>query len=360
MSRLGAWNSRESIGRPAPTVPLEDDKFFGDDPEWNEKIRTCLLPFTDPQRHRAPLVTAVSIGSGNVLIKDPLAFQRWCEFARDLKAVEMEFPGVDAAVRSVRGDRPVLVIRAISDIVGYRRHPDWTDYACHVAASFTRAFLESKLLNIVPKQKDTGAVGATLVSTGQPLPFLDDLADWELLGRSRTEGLVELRLHQPRLANMPNNYYIDLTLQLGKGKYEYEDKVVSIGLREAFLSLDSPGYQSTQKSMIGERSRHWYVEPDLGCVKIIGPMDKDRTHLVGQPLDNEYLAVIEPAGSGEEVVTVSLLAGRASFLVELADRKTTSVNKQAILNSLIYEGRDRNPQGRVILAHAVMQRKSRK
>src|SRR5258708_37934265 len=50
------------------------------------------------------------------------------------------------AARSVKGDRPVLAIRGISDIVGYRRDADWTKYACHSAASFTKAFITSSLL----------------------------------------------------------------------------------------------------------------------------------------------------------------------------------------------------------------------
>src|SRR5438477_6723143 len=31
-----------------------------------------------------------------------------------------------------------IAIRGISDVVGYRRHPDWTAYACETAAAFTR------------------------------------------------------------------------------------------------------------------------------------------------------------------------------------------------------------------------------
>ena len=36
---------------------------------------------------------------------------------------------------------PFLAIRGISDIVGFKRDPGWTAYACHSAAAFTRAFL---------------------------------------------------------------------------------------------------------------------------------------------------------------------------------------------------------------------------
>jgi hypothetical protein len=64
--------------------------------------------------------------------------------------------------------------------------------------------------------------------------------------------VAELRLHQPRPGNVPHTFYVEATLRLGKGKYDYEDRTVSIGLKEAFLSLESPNYQTTKGSMIGE------------------------------------------------------------------------------------------------------------
>ena len=34
-----------------------------------------------------------------------------------------------------------LAIRGISDVVGFKRHPDWTAYACETAAAFAKALL---------------------------------------------------------------------------------------------------------------------------------------------------------------------------------------------------------------------------
>jgi WD40 repeat protein/nucleoside phosphorylase len=152
-SILGGWNSEQAIGKPLPPVILSDQNFKGD-ADWNAKIRASLTRRFAPQKRvRRPLVTAATLGSGNLLMKDPMLFQRWLDFARDLKAVEMEFPGVFMAARSVKGDRPVLAIRGISDVVGFARDSDWTEYACQTAASFARSFLTSGLLNIKPKPK---------------------------------------------------------------------------------------------------------------------------------------------------------------------------------------------------------------
>lgn len=151
---LGDWNSEAEIGIPLPGVSFEDENFVTTDTDWNKKIRRSLdHRFMSSTPPRQPLVTAGTLASGAVLVKDHELLKRWLKHARDLKAVEMEHPGVLAAVRSVIDDRPVVVIRGISDVVGYKRDADWTEYACHSAASFARAFLASELLNIDPKQK---------------------------------------------------------------------------------------------------------------------------------------------------------------------------------------------------------------
>ncbi len=51
----------------------------------------------------------------------------------------MELAGVYQAAWS--SQKPVLAIRGISDIVGFKRSLEWTSYACHAAASFTAALL---------------------------------------------------------------------------------------------------------------------------------------------------------------------------------------------------------------------------
>ena len=52
----------------------------------------------------------------------------------------MEMAGVYQAAHDAQ--KPVLAIRGISDIVGYKRSPEWTEYACHSAAALTIALLK--------------------------------------------------------------------------------------------------------------------------------------------------------------------------------------------------------------------------
>lgn len=96
------------------------------------------------------------MASGNLLMKDPEVLQRWLAGARSIKAVEMELPGVYEAARSIRGDKPVLAVRGISDVVGFRRDPHWTAYACVSAASFARALLGTRPI----EPRGTGPRGA--------------------------------------------------------------------------------------------------------------------------------------------------------------------------------------------------------
>ncbi len=58
----------------------------------------------------------------------------------------VEAAGVFRATRSGGREYPFLSIRGLSDIVGFKRHPDWTAYACHSAAAFTLALVRSGLV----------------------------------------------------------------------------------------------------------------------------------------------------------------------------------------------------------------------
>jgi hypothetical protein len=213
-------------------------------------------------------------------------------------------------------------------------------------------------------EPDTLTRKASQTPTFNPPVEVVPLADWHILRPELTDGVAELRLHQPRPGNTPNTFYIDVTLRLGEGEYEYEGRTVFIGLKNAFLYFESPSYQITKGSMIGERVEHPNFDVDVGGTKIKGPLNSDGW-LVGDPLREEFVAVIEPAGGGEEIVTLSLHAGRLALAFKLApvdgeDEPTEislTTNKQAVLDRFISKVLGHDRQGRAILARARMQRK---
>jgi len=193
----------------------------------------------------------------------------------------------------------------------------------------------------------------------------DECGEWLIIDSYLTPGIAELRLHPPRSGNASGTYYLDATLVIDTGEYDHEGDTLLIGLREAFLSVQSSSYQVAKNSIIGDRSDHANFKLTVGGTRVVGPLD-DRGCLHGNPLGDEYMAVIEPVGERDEPVEVALRAGRRGFDITRADVSgdaprdpAADINKDAILNVLISKGREKDPQGRVLLACARMKRRPR-
>jgi hypothetical protein len=80
---------------------------------------------------------------GRTLVKDAELVAEWKRTARALGFVEMEAGGVYRAARGPKGEYPVLIVRGLSDIVGFKRAAEWTEYACRTAAAFATAFIRA-------------------------------------------------------------------------------------------------------------------------------------------------------------------------------------------------------------------------
>jgi len=138
---LDGWSAPESVGRPRPPVDLGDDRFYGSD-DWQRSVRDKLRRHFADQPPRPPLAVTGAIASSDRLIKDDETLAVWLKIARQVVAVEMESAGIYKATHG--RDVPFLAIRGISDVVGFRRDPDWTAYACETAAAFAQAFLRTR------------------------------------------------------------------------------------------------------------------------------------------------------------------------------------------------------------------------
>jgi nucleoside phosphorylase len=131
----GPWNEADKIGVPRPTLA---GRHTTNDAQWNADITDAL------QRHAgrsAPIATAKKIASSDRLIKDPELLKKWRTVLKGVAAVEMESAGV--YIPCQRGGVPVLAIRGISDIVGWKRDEAWTRYACHAAAAYVRMLIDA-------------------------------------------------------------------------------------------------------------------------------------------------------------------------------------------------------------------------
>jgi nucleoside phosphorylase len=150
-SSLGNWNTEAAIGMSRPVVDMAEERIAGPE-KWRDDIRKSLAKFFGPNaQRREPIAVDGPVGSASTLLKHPETMQKWLHMARDLKACDMEITGVFEAAGSVKGKIPIVVVRALSDIVGFKRDELWTEYACHSAASFCKAMLIANSFRLQPK-----------------------------------------------------------------------------------------------------------------------------------------------------------------------------------------------------------------
>lgn len=144
------WNSLEELRKERPTVNLGSASFaenlYGDE-RWKRSVEDSLRQnFAEP---RKPKYHLGPVGSSDRLVKSTSLLGIWLDSARSLTAVEMELAGVYRAAE--RSNIPVLAIRSLSDIVGYKRSSEWTQFACEAAASFTICLIKAGILDIASK-----------------------------------------------------------------------------------------------------------------------------------------------------------------------------------------------------------------
>ncbi len=151
LRRMPDWNTPQSIGGPMPGVTIPPDinaaEVYGAD-DWKRKVIESLRRhFPAEGQRRPPLASVGPTASSNQLVKDANLVLQWQEAARSFTNIEMELAGVLQAARDAdAGEVPLIAVRGLSDIVGFRRHADWTGYACHAAASLCLAMIKSRVI----------------------------------------------------------------------------------------------------------------------------------------------------------------------------------------------------------------------
>ena len=133
---LGDWNTDEELIHPRPVVEdVKLEEIRGSD-DWKNRVQRAVRHHKDRDR---PLFTDGPIGSSDDLVRNEEAMRERLDVDRRILAVEMESAGVAKACD--HSDTPLIVVRAISDIPGLKRGETYNSYACHVAASFTKALI---------------------------------------------------------------------------------------------------------------------------------------------------------------------------------------------------------------------------
>ncbi len=166
---LGKGLTQAEIGvpRPALQIPsdISDETLYGSN-EWRKKVVDSLRKHhTVP---RDPTFYAAPVLDGNALIKDASLAATFKENARDSAFAEMEIGGAMMAAR----DRPIMSIRGLSDIVGYKRSPEWTSYACETAAAMLKAIVTSDLISpqvLITKPSEGASLLTELFGVGHEM-----------------------------------------------------------------------------------------------------------------------------------------------------------------------------------------------
>jgi hypothetical protein len=215
----------------------------------------------------------------------------------------------------------------------------------------------------------------TLVEARTPIkdadaePTLPSL-DWHPDKAEAYTDLAVLQVHPPRpLNSRADCYYLDASLRFEIAEHATGNRTVAIGLRKANLTFASPAFQIAHASLLGDAARpHEGVTARANGITVSSLPGE--TMLEGSPLGDYYFAVIEPAGTGEAVVTLTLSTAARSFAFMLIDDETDapaadtpSLNKDAILNLIYGEAlthRRDAATGRLALARATVRRKSAK
>lgn len=173
---LGAWSTAASIGVERPPIDVKAGTTYGDK-AWQARVKKAL---TRQATRPEPIVTAGAIASSDRLIKDTEVLGVWLKVARQVVAVEMESAGVYRAAHGAQV--PVLAIRGISDIVGFKRDARWTRYACHTAAAFAAALLQCRPIEptLPPKKAERRPRSKPMppepASDGKPLAAREPVA----------------------------------------------------------------------------------------------------------------------------------------------------------------------------------------
>jgi nucleoside phosphorylase len=140
-SNLGDWNTTGLLGltRPCLEIPQSDsdDRIYGEDDHRVDILKSIRRHF---EISRSPKFHEACLATSNTLVKDAALVAQFKQVARHVEFVEMEAGGVFLACHDHQ--TPLLCVRGISDVVGFKRGADWTEFACNTAAAFFIAAVE--------------------------------------------------------------------------------------------------------------------------------------------------------------------------------------------------------------------------
>ncbi|WP_404306988.1 phosphorylase family protein [Neorhodopirellula lusitana] len=224
---LGLWNETESLNQDKPKITLpkspRNKALKGDDNEYKKELIKSLKKHFS--QDRIPLFHPACLATSNTLVKDTDLVAEFKKVARDIEHVEMEAGGVYQV--STEGT-PLLSVRGISDIVGFKRDGAWTQFACNTAAAF---FVS--LVTMVPR-----SVFGDSLATPDVSPTVDPPIPPE-----ETLQLVDLQREMQRVSDWLLQYELDEAERID---FAIEDDLFELDEKQSVsLLLGPPGSGKT-------------------------------------------------------------------------------------------------------------------
>jgi len=275
---LQGWNSRESIGLDKPAVqvpPCADAPELYGNRRWKQKVVASLRRnFPETSAPREPEYHIAATASSPTLVKSAKLASRWREVARQTANVEMELAGVYlAAHHGGTGDYPILAIRGISDVVGFERSPEWTEYACHSAASFANALIRSGVVEVSERAPSAGTPkSATTVEPGGQVPMSLSPVEFTFTNLDVQSLTNALRFHSPdpNTDEFVADGGIDQELIAEGGRIVCDAQSGIIRLEELLLPVERA---SSGKRLMSGRAHVYLATMSYNCKVVSGALN---------------------------------------------------------------------------------------
>jgi hypothetical protein len=187
--------------------------------------------------------------------------------------------------------------------------------------------------------------------------------EW-IFSASGGSRLAAVRLHPLKTGNSEGSYYLEASVLVDIAEYKLEEPVsggkrFAIGVDRVHLAFSSDGYQIGKQSIIGERIILKHIRPLPDGVEICCPQEGEC--LSGDLLGEHQFARLEATGGPKNFIELTLRAVDRCFCVfkldERGNRERISLEREAVLNAVIYKMRKEDGHGRVLLATARMDAK---
>jgi nucleoside phosphorylase len=224
---LGPWNEKESLNQDKPKITLpkspRNKTLIGEDNEYKKELIKSLKKHFS--HDRPPLFHPACLATSNTLVKDSHLVADFKRVARDIEHVEMEAGGVYHV--STEGT-PLLSVRGISDIVGFKRDGAWTQFACNTAAAFFVSLISNVPRSVFGKSLATPDVSPTVAPSIPP---------------DATLQLVDLQREMQRISDWLLQYELDEAERI---EFAIEDDLFTLDEKQSVsLLLGPPGSGKT-------------------------------------------------------------------------------------------------------------------